>query len=423
VAALLNQYLVQTGAVPQAGLGNINPTLYRIAASPAGAEVFHDIVTGDNGVACAAGTPDCVNGYFGHSAGPGYDQATGLGSIDAEKLVRRWTNHPAISSAVVPAIDRNPVFQTAGAWRFTISLQEHAGIGTRLTDFTIDGVSRAAELGSLFKETTIAPRGTAAATLTLTGIAAPKNVVFGFSGVDASGAAWSTQFSVPFRGAQVRLRIAGASNAASGEPVFAPGMIMSVYGEGMGDRAQAAAAIPLPEYLAGFMAWINGVPAPLYYVSANQVNIQIPYETQAGLATLEIGNPFENSDPYRFTVTSAGPGIFTFADGRVNPSRSVARGQVGTLFITGEGQVSPTLPTGSTPSSRTAIANLPRPRGTVSVTVGGLPATVEFAGIPSGLVGVTQINFRVPQGVAVGEQPLVVTIGAASSNAAKIVVE
>ena len=99
---------------------------------------------------------------------------------------------------------------------------------------------------------------------------------FGFSGVDATETKWSTQFSVPFRGPQVRLTVGGASNAASGDQVYAPGMILSVYGAQLGNFPQSAAAIPLPQYLAGFEASINGVPAPLYYVSPNQVNVQIP---------------------------------------------------------------------------------------------------------------------------------------------------
>jgi uncharacterized protein (TIGR03437 family) len=420
VTALLNHYLVSTGAAPQAGLGNINPTLYRMAATTT--DVFHDVVNGDNGVACAAGTPDCVNGYFGHYAGPGYDMATGLGSIDAEKLVKRWSNFPAITSAVVPSIDSNPVFQSAGGWTFTITLQEQAGIGTRLTDFTVDGVSRAADIPVLFRTSAIDPRGKISATVTLTNVAAPKTVVLGFKGVDAGGAAWSTEYAVPFKGPRVRLRIGGISNAASGQQTFAPGMILSVYGEGMADLAQAAAAVPLSEYLAGFMAWVDGVPAPLYYVSPNQVNLQIPYETLPGTATLEIGNPFENIT-YSFNVTSAGPGIFTLPNGRVNPSQSGSRGQIVTLFVTGEGQVTPTLATGATPSPRTAIANLPKPRASYSVTVGGLPARVDFIGIPSGLVGVTQVNFEVPAGVEPGEQPVVVTIGGTPSNTAKILVQ
>src|SRR5205085_5868969 len=131
------------------------------------------------------------------------------------------------------------------------------------------------------------------------GVAAPKTVVFGFSGVDATETKWSTQFSVPFRGPQVRLTVGGASNAASGDQVYAPGMILSVYGAQLGNFPQSAAAIPLPQYLAGFEASINSVPAPLYYVSPNQVNVQIPYETQPGQATLVLGNPFENVT-YRF---------------------------------------------------------------------------------------------------------------------------
>jgi hypothetical protein len=54
---------------------------------------FHDIVTGDNIVPCQPGSPDCPSSppyQFGYKAGPGYDQVTGLGSIDAANLVAAW---------------------------------------------------------------------------------------------------------------------------------------------------------------------------------------------------------------------------------------------------------------------------------------------------------------------------------------------
>ena len=76
--------------------------------------------------------------------------------------------------------------------------------------------------------------------------------------------------------------IGGASNAASGQQSYAPGMLLSVYGTALGNFVQSAGTIPLPQYLAGFEASVNGVTAPLYYVSPGQVNIQIPYETQPG---------------------------------------------------------------------------------------------------------------------------------------------
>jgi subtilase family serine protease len=88
IVALLNQY--QSSANPQAhsGQGNINPNLYRLAqTSP---DVFHDITVGDNIMPCKVGTKDCTTGRIGYRAGPGYDMATGLGSVDAYKLVTGW---------------------------------------------------------------------------------------------------------------------------------------------------------------------------------------------------------------------------------------------------------------------------------------------------------------------------------------------
>jgi uncharacterized protein (TIGR03437 family) len=59
----------------------------------------------------------------------------------------------------------------------------------------------------------------------------------------------------------------------------------------------------------------------------------------------------------------------------------------------------------------------------VTVTVGGVVATVRFIGIPSGLVGVTQINFTIPATVAPGVQPVVVTVGTAASAPANLTVQ
>jgi uncharacterized protein (TIGR03437 family) len=417
IFTLLNQYLISTGAQSQPGLGNVNPAIYRLAQNTSG--IFHDVTDGNNSVPCANGTPNCTNGFVGLQAGPAYDSVTGWGSVDAYNLLHQWSSQPAAQSLVEPSIDQNPVFQTSAGsgWSFNLTLTEEAGIGTTLTDFTIDGVSHASEIPGLLKSAAIAPRGSVSFAYQLSNVAVPKNVVFGFAGVDAHGTTWTRQLSVPFSGPQVHLTVGGISNAASGQQVFAPGMILSVYGTGMGNFAQSAAAIPLPQYLAGFEAYINNVPAPLYYVSPNQVNIQIPYETSTGRATLTLGNPYENVN-YRFTVTAAGPGIFTFPDGSINPSRAASTGQIVTLFITGEGQVTPSVSTGNTPQG----SRIPQPRLPVTVTVGGIPATVQSIGIPNWSVGVTQINFTIPSGLTPGVQPVVVTVGTAASPAAKITV-
>ncbi|HUK17387.1 MAG TPA: protease pro-enzyme activation domain-containing protein [Bryobacteraceae bacterium] len=426
VFSLLNQYLASSGAQAQPGLGNVNPAIYRLAQSPSAGAVFHDVTVGGNQVPCANGTPNCTNGAVGFLTAPNYDSVTGWGSVDAYNLVHQWSTVPAQSSSVQPSIDQNPVFQQTpdvfgNAWRFKLTLTEEAGIGTTVTGFTIDGVDHSAEIPALLKSAAISPGQTVSFSYGLANVAVPKTVAFGFTGVDASGATWTRQLSVPFSGPQTHLTVAGISNAATGQQVYAPGMILSVYGTAMGDFAQAALAIPLPQYLAGFEAIINGVPAPLYYVSPNQVNVQIPYETQTGEATLTVGNPYENVN-YSFTVAAAGPGIFTFPDGSINPSRAASVGQMVTLFLTGDGQVSPSLATGTTPGAGTRLSQLPKPRLPVSMTVGGVPATIAFIGITSGLVGVTQINFTVPTGIAPGVQPVVVTVGTTASPAANITV-
>lgn len=77
--------------------GNINPRLYSLAGSSS--DVFHDITSGTNAVACRTGTANCTSGTMGFAATPGYDQSTGLGSIDAGNLLKEWST-PA--SAPIP---------------------------------------------------------------------------------------------------------------------------------------------------------------------------------------------------------------------------------------------------------------------------------------------------------------------------------
>jgi hypothetical protein len=109
IVALINQKMNTPG-----GQGNINPILYAMAAtSPA---AFHDITTGNNIVPCTAGTPDCPASapfQIGYTAGVGYDQATGLGSIDAYNLVTAWKS-PGTGNLPAPTLTA-PAIGLAGA--------------------------------------------------------------------------------------------------------------------------------------------------------------------------------------------------------------------------------------------------------------------------------------------------------------------
>jgi subtilase family serine protease len=67
MVVLLNQYLVSKGIQSKPGLGNINPTLYRLAQTAPNA--FHDITQGDNIVPCSSGT-GCSAGFMGIPQAP-----------------------------------------------------------------------------------------------------------------------------------------------------------------------------------------------------------------------------------------------------------------------------------------------------------------------------------------------------------------
>jgi uncharacterized protein (TIGR03437 family) len=133
--ALLNHYLTGTGAQRQPGLGNINPTLYRIARS--GSNVFHDVTSGDNIVPCALATPNCTSGELGWSAGAGYDLATGLGSFDLANLAHQWASSPsaALTLTAAPAtVMPNPSLSCP--YFQNLILQETNGYSVTLTHFS-----------------------------------------------------------------------------------------------------------------------------------------------------------------------------------------------------------------------------------------------------------------------------------------------
>jgi len=530
MVALLNHYLSSKGVISQPGLGNVNPVFYRMARNTPNA--FHDITQGDNIVPCGAGTPGCVNGQIGYSAGTGYDLASGLGSLDVYNLATQWdlppqaistmtltvtpssatlndtlqltatlqpgggaptgqvtfsyaggsfpinsaltgaaqlgtvpltggasvslsvpaselalgtgtmvasysgdSNYngasasapvtvslPSSGSAVVPSVSSSvdPGFpsvpetidSSGPSWDLTLTLHELAGKPTTLTSFAVDGNDYSSQIVSFFGQASIRARGTINAPLAFTGVKPPVTRVFTFGGVDADGTTWTRTLNVPFLGLEQLIQVGGVSNAASGDTQFAPGMLVSVYGTQLAASTAAAPSLPLPLKLGGASATVNGVAAPMWYSSNGQLNVQLPYETQPGIAVLTANNGLETAS-FSFTVGASAPGIFV--DSNTNnlvPFPSGHRGSTYTLFITGDGVPSPAVKTGSGPQDPN---NLPKPQLPVRVTIGGANATITFAGIPTWSAGVTQINFTVPTTAPLGSQMVVVSVGGVRS--------
>ena len=94
VLALVDQSLIASGFKSAPGLGNVNPTLYQLAGS--NPTSFKPVTSGNNIVPCTKASPNCpASGQFSvFTAGPGYDQVTGLGSVNANTLAAAWAGTP-----------------------------------------------------------------------------------------------------------------------------------------------------------------------------------------------------------------------------------------------------------------------------------------------------------------------------------------
>ncbi|HLG99596.1 MAG TPA: choice-of-anchor tandem repeat GloVer-containing protein [Bryobacteraceae bacterium] len=216
------------------------------------------------------------------------------------------------------------------------------------------------------------------------------------------------------------LNVAAVGNGASFTQAFAPGMLMSLFGTGLSTGSpQTVTAAPLPQVSSsGTSVTINGIPAALLYISSTQINLQIPYEVSTGTATLAV-NAGGQSASTIFSIQSAAPGIFVDSqNGHMVPNESASAGSTIEFFLTGVGQVMPSAASGNVPApGTTPVPDLP-----LTMTIGGVPVTPVYIGIPSWSVGVLQIDFAIPSTLGAGTYPVVVTIGNVSSNAALLTV-
>jgi uncharacterized protein (TIGR03437 family) len=210
--------------------------------------------------------------------------------------------------------------------------------------------------------------------------------------------------------------ITTAVNAASFTTGISPGMLLSVFGSNLANSTQTYSANPAPYSLGGVSATVNDLAAPLLYVSPNQVNIQVPYEVGAGPAVLGINNNGQIAG-YAIQVAPSAPGIFTGTNGEVLCALGGFCNIIGYMpfLITGAGDTSPFIATGSSPPAPTSGSTSTVPILPLSVTVGGVPAFVISSVIEPGLIGITEIAISLPENLPPGRQPVVVTVNGVSS--------
>jgi len=188
-----------------------------------------------------------------------------------------------------------------------------------------------------------------------------------------------------------------------GPAVLVPGSLVSVFGQGFAEAEHAAPPGPLPTKLSGVSVLINGIPAPLLFVSPFQVNLQVPWEIAPGAASISVASKGVYSRALPVSVGRAAPALLAIAhsDGiQVSPERPAGPGDTLLVFATGLGSVTGGAMTGQPAPASPLIEASESP----SVTIGDLSAKVVYSGLAPGLVGVFQVNAVVPEGM--GEGPM-----------------
>jgi pseudomonalisin len=152
--------VVQNTAARQ---GNANTVFYSLASKQraGGASVFHDITSGNNS----------VPGLTGFNAAAGYDEATGLGSIDATVLVSHWSDataapafHAVASSSSLSVIDGS---STSVMLTVTVSGGFNAGVS-----FSVAGLPGG--ISGVFARATLPAPGSGSSVLKLSAIGSAK---------------------------------------------------------------------------------------------------------------------------------------------------------------------------------------------------------------------------------------------------------
>jgi uncharacterized protein (TIGR03437 family) len=227
--------------------------------------------------------------------------------------------------------------------------------------------------------------------------------------------------------------VSSVANAASySTGAVSPGENIVIFGSGIGPATLAQATVAnnvFPTVVGGTRVLFDNVPAPVLYASNGQTSVMVPYGV-AGRATTSLVVEYSGvqSAPIGYNVAPAAPGIYTqnsqgtgpgailnqnfSVNGTANPEK---RGNVIAIYMTGEGQTTPQGVDGTVIPA--VVSALKYPNLPVTVTIGGIPAVVAYAGSAPGLIsGVMQVNVTIPLTAPTGTQPVIVTVGTANTQ-------
>jgi len=223
---------------------------------------------------------------------------------------------------------------------------------------------------------------------------------------------------------------ATTASAASFNDKFAAKAIVAAFGAGLATTTQAATSQPLPTELGGTTVRITdsaGVTrtAPLFFVSPQQANYQIPADTASGPAIVYVTSADGRVSTGAIQILAAAPALFTFSqDGRgpaaaldgftftlppFNATRSNGQPNIVTFFGSGLGA-----------DATDVDGNV---AATVQATIDGNPVVVQYAGRAPGFTGLNQFNLVLPVGISSGAHNAQIARNGVASNVVMIAIQ
>jgi uncharacterized protein (TIGR03437 family) len=207
----------------------------------------------------------------------------------------------------------------------------------------------------------------------------------------------------------VRELIATTPTCYPGVVSLVPGSLFPLHGTALAASTQTASP-PLPTELGGARLLLNGAPLPLLSASPTEIWSQVPFEAslaKAATLSLSYGSPFAGCS-VSIPISARTPSfvednkyntIFVHqrTRTRVTSLAPAYAGEVVTGYALGLGGVTPPVPTGvPTPSDRLYPLDAPFACYQGSADHAGAPLDVPFAGLAPGMIGIYQVNIRMP---------------------------
>jgi uncharacterized protein (TIGR03437 family) len=232
-------------------------------------------------------------------------------------------------------------------------------------------------------------------------------------------------------GSGVYLNPMGVANSASSAPFTAgisDGELITLYGSGLASRTVVASQVPFPTTLGGVQVSINGTLAPIYYVSSTQISVIVPYElANATVAAIQVTNNGVASNTVTVFGDYTSAGIFTqnatglgyaaavhnSTGALVTPSNPAQPGEYIQVFLTGLGDVNPSVADGSagptSPLSYSVYYSTSASANEVYASIDAVSAPIVFAGLAPTLAGLYQVNLQIPTGLSAGDHTLAIS--------------